>query len=361
MVRRRTWLVVLVALGLVTASVAYGVVALDRPQVESVDNEWGTVTSERTEVETRIGVDDPRLLRLGDAAADVSYTVSLNDLEIASERKRRIDAAGDDANVTVSTWLDNDDIPAWWASHVRRNETTTVRVEPDVVVEYAGLRLPAEEWTRTRTVRTDLLEPLRLTERREVRAGGQLLFVVNETDAQWGTATTNRTPIDASATVTNPTPIPIPITEVRYAVRLNGVPVGQGVAGEQTLLPPNSTRTLAATAAIDTDELDEWWVTHLRNDETSTLTVDFTATLEYAGFEREVPLDFLSYNRTFRTDMLGSADAGTVDSSGNQGSAAARNRSVGIDGTSRSSPPDSEPAPPGMVELFGTPVRTTRV
>ncbi|WP_226004518.1 LEA type 2 family protein [Natrinema salinisoli] len=358
---RRTWTVLLVVLVVLVAAGTYGLLAVERPRVDSVDSEWGTVTSERTEVETRIGVDNPRLLRVGDAAADVSYTVSMNDLEVASERKRQVDAAGDEATVTVSTWLDNDDIPAWWASHIRRNETTTVRVEPDVVIEYAGLRLPAEEWTRTHTVRTDLLEPLQTTEPREFQAGGQPVFVVNETDARWGNATAERTPIDASATVTNPTSLPIPITEVRYAVRLNGIRVGEGVASERTVLPANSTRTLAANATIDNDRLDEWWVTHLRNDETSTLTVDFTATLEYAGLERELPLDFLSYNRTFRTDMLGSTGAGAVDSSGSQESVTARNGGGAIDGTSRSSPPDSEPTPLVTVELFETPLRTSRV
>jgi LEA14-like dessication related protein len=326
MVRRRTWLVVLVAIVLIGATVAYGLVALDRPQVESVDNEWGTVTSERTEVETRIGIENPRLLRVGDAAADVSYTVSLNDVEVASERKRRVDVAGDEANISASTWIDNDDVPAWWASHIRRNETTTVRVEPDVVVEYAGLRLPASEWTRTRTVRTDLLEPLQLTERREFRVGGQPVLVVNETDAQWGNATIDRTPINASATVTNPTRIPIPITELEYTVRLNDIPVGQGAAGEQLLLEPGRTRTIEANATIDTDRLDEWWVTHRRNDGTSTLTVDFTATVEYAGLEQRLPLDFLSYNRTFRTDLLGSSDSRPIDQSDSQAATSARRR-----------------------------------
>ncbi len=325
-------MVLLVAILLVVAAAAYGLFAVDRPQVESVDNEWGTVTSERTEIETRIAVDDPRLLRVGDAAADVSYTVSLNDVEVATERQRQIDS-GTESEIAVSTWLDNDDIPAWWASHVERNETTTVRMEPEVVVEHAGIRRSADRWTQTRTVRTDLLEPLRTTENQAFEAGGRTLFVVNETDAEWGNATPNRTPIDASATVTNPTAIPIPIAEIRYTVQLNGIVVGDGVAGEQLLLEPERTQTIEANATIDTDTLDEWWVTHLRNDETSNLSVEFDATLEFAGAEREVPLEFLSYERPVRTDMLGSSDteaAGSADAdtaaSSDQGSDRTRNQ-----------------------------------
>lgn len=305
---------VLVAIALIGAVTAYGVLAVDRPRVESVDNEWGTVTDERTEVETRIAVDDPLLLRVGDATADVSYTVSLNDVVVASERETRVRLEDDEQTVTVSTWIDNDEIPAWWASHVERNETTTVRVEPDVTTSYGGVRLPADGWTWNRTVRTDLLEPLRTNESREFRAYDRTVFVVEETDARWGDATENRTPIEASATVTNPTRIPVPIAEIGYTVRLNGIVVGEGVAADRTVVAPGSTRTIDADAAIDNAELDDWWVTHVRNDERSTLTVDFTATLEYAGLRREVPLEFLSYERPFRTDLFGAADASANES-----------------------------------------------
>jgi len=318
MVRRRTGLVLFLAVVLLVATAAYGVLAVDRPQVESVDNEWGAVTNDRTEVETRIGVDSPLLLRVGDAAADISYTVLMNDIEFATERENRVSLDGDESTVSVSTWLDNDEIPAWWVSHIKRNETTTVRVQPDVVVDVAGIRLPADEWTRTRTVHTDLLEPLETNESQEFQAYGRTVMVVDETNATWGNATANRTPIDASATVTNPTPIPVPITEIRYTVQLNGIVVGAGTAAERTVLEPDSTQSLEATAAIDNSRLDEWWVTHLRNDEASNLTVDFDATLESGGVERTIPLEFISYERTFETDLLGAADSSANESAGNE-------------------------------------------
>ncbi|WP_254531889.1 LEA type 2 family protein [Natrinema gelatinilyticum] len=318
----------LVVVALIGATAAYGVLAVGRPQVESVDSKWGTVTTERTEVETRITVDDPLLLRLGDSAADVSYVVSMNDIEVATERENRVKLDGNDSTVTVSTWLDNDDIPAWWASHVNRNETTTVRVDPDVGITYVGIQLSTTELTRTRTVRTNLLEPLRTNETQQVQAGGQTVFVVNETNAQWGTATSNRSPIDASATVTNPAPVPVPITEIGYTVRLNGIVVGQGVAARQTVIPPGSTRTLDVNATIDNSRLDEWWTTHVRNNETSTLTVEFDATLEYGGVTRTLPLDVLSYERTFETDLFGNGTNETSSTSRSQESTRNRFRAV---------------------------------
>ena len=97
--RRKTAIVILVALVLITATVAYGVILADRPQIESVDNEWGTVTDEQTEVETRITVDNPLLLRVSDTTANVSYTISANDIVLASEQDNRVQLAGSESTI----------------------------------------------------------------------------------------------------------------------------------------------------------------------------------------------------------------------------------------------------------------------
>jgi len=302
---------VLVVIALLGGIVAYGLVVVDKPRVESVDNSWGTVEENRSEVETEITVDNPLLLRVGDGVANVRYTVAMNDVRFADEREKQVQLQGRDDVVTVRTWVDNDEIPDWWVTHINRNETTTVRVDPTVALEYGGVDAPADSLTRERTFRTDLLEPLQTERTREFSAFNQTALVVNETDARWGDATSERTPINASATVTNPLPAPLPVTNVSYTVRMNGIVVGQGQAGQQTLIPAGSTQTLRANASIDNSELDEWWVTHLRNNETTRLSVDFNATVEYAGIERELPLDFVSYNRTFETAVFASSGSST--------------------------------------------------
>ena len=340
--RWKAGVAVLVVLVSLVGIAAYGLLVVDRPSVESVDNSWGTVEENRTEVETEIAVDNPLLLRVADGAANVGYTISMNDVRIADERKERVRLQGRDDVVTVRTWVDNDEVPDWWATHVNRNETTTVRVDPSVALEYGGVDVPADRWTRERTFRTDLLAPLQTDQEREFTAFNRTVLAVEETDAQWGHATVERTPINASATVTNSLSVPIPITNVSYTVRMNGIVVGQGEAGQQTLIPAESTRTLRANASINNTRLDEWWITHLRNDETTELSVDFEATIEYAGVERELPLDFVSYNRTFETDVFGA--------SGTDASA----RATAVDASP--APHDSPPAP----ESNADPAASTR-
>ncbi|WP_101296862.1 LEA type 2 family protein [Halegenticoccus soli] len=311
----------------VASAAVIGVATLERPRIDGVDNSWGTVAENRTEIETQIAVDNPRLLEWGDGVADVTYTVSLNSVQIADGRKKQVDLSGGRDVITASTWMNNDDVPEWWVTHVNNDETTTVRVNPAVVVESTDVTFPVDSRTRTRTVETDLLAPLQTNETRRFGAFGRTLLVVNGTDARWGHATAERTPLIVSATVTNPTPVPIPIADIGYTIRMNGVRVGHSVGDQEEVIPPHSTRTIETRAIIDNSKLDEWWVTHLRNDETTRLTVDFHATVEYRGERQRLPLDFLTYQRTFDTNIF-------------QQNAVSVNGSVDTDGT-----PAQEPTP----------------
>lgn len=300
---------------LLVGAAVVGVLAFDRPRVAGVDNDWGEVTENRTEIETQIAVKNPRLLELADGVTNVRYTVSLNDVRIADDRVERVDVSGDRDAISTTTWANNDKIPEWWASHINRNETTTVRVNPTVVTEAVGLTFPAKAQTRTRTVRTNMLEPLQSERTRTLDAFGRTLLIVNETSAHWGNATAERTPLNASATITNPTSVPIPVVDIGYTIRMNGVRVGHSTADQRTVIPPHSTRTVRTRAIIDNSKLDQWWVTHVRNNETTNMTVDFHATVEFMGQQRRIPLDFLTFERTFETDIFGESDSIGANSS----------------------------------------------
>lgn len=298
-------LAIVVALGVLLGGIAVGAYAIDRPSVRCVENDWGTVTEERTEVQTRITITNSRLVELTDTAVAAEYTVSLNGIQVVDGRKESVRLSGPASVIESSVWLDNSDIPRWWASHVNRGEKTTVRVNPTVETELGGYAFGVSSLTRTRTVRTDLLEPLRVDRTRQLRVRNRTVLVVNETRARWGNATVERTPLDGSATVTNPLPVAVPLTNVTYTVRMNDVVVGRGRAGTQTVVQPGATETIEADAVIDNQKLDEWWVTHRRNDGTSRLVVTFNATVEVVGERIRVPLRFLSLERTFTTDILG--------------------------------------------------------
>ncbi len=53
--------------------------------------------------------------------------------------------------------------------------------------------------------------------------------------------------------------------------------------------------------------MDRWWVTHVRNGETSTLSIDVHVTVEVGGLRYRVELDALGGDQTITTDILGGA------------------------------------------------------
>jgi len=299
----------LVALLVVAAGV--GVVFVDPPKTTDVDSEFGRVTDERTEVRTRVTVEDPTLLRVGEPVADVEYTVSMNDVQMAHEREEAVDLSRGRNVVQLSTWLDNDDVPQWWVTHVENGERTTVEVDPTVSVDRLGVAVESDSLTRTRTFETDLLAPLQSNETRSLQAFDRTILQVERTTAEWGEPTADETPVHASMTVRNPLSVPVPVSKLSYVVEMNGVVVGEGSVGERTLVSPDSTETIPANFAIDNSRLDEWWVTHVRRNQTSQMTVQFAAQVELGDRSVRLPLGPLSFQQTFETDVLGSGEVRT--------------------------------------------------
>jgi LEA14-like dessication related protein len=218
----------------------------------------------------------------------------------------------------------NERIPAWWVSHVRNDERTTVRIDASVHSSTLGRSV---DLPQRRTVETDLIGQFRSTADRPVNADLPLVsdpvLVIRETDAQWGNVTDRRTPIDASMTVYNPKTVPYVVTEIGYNVTMNGVPVGNGTTDRAHAIPGRSERTVGTTVAIDNRRLDEWWVSHLRNDQVSELRIDFHATVRLPdGSTVRVPLDALTYTETIETDVFGTKNASSNGSTGSSASTA---------------------------------------
>jgi len=58
---------------------------------------------------------------------------------------------------------------------------------------------------------------------------------------------------------------------------------------------------------IDSQKIDEWWVSLIENDETTTVSVEISATIEIGGKTETITIDFLGGDSTVTTDILGSA------------------------------------------------------
>ncbi|WP_205254134.1 MULTISPECIES: LEA type 2 family protein [Halostella] len=297
----------------VGAAVAAGLLGV--PSVESVDNEFGEVDETTTVIVTDLAVDNPNPFGTGFLGASAEYTVRMNGVPMANGSKEDLDLDPGRNDVRLRTHMDNRRIPDWWVTHVRNGERTEVAIDARIRSDAVGRSVPVE---RTETINTSMIERFDSNETRPVEADSRVfddpMLYVNETRGEWGTVTAEETPMDATFVAYNPKSVPYVVTEMRYEITMNGVVVGEGTSGREYVIEPRSSETIEARTAIRNERLDDWWVTHLRNDEVTTLRIEFAATVEAEDptsltgrtLSLRLPMNELTHEETIETDILGS-------------------------------------------------------
>jgi LEA14-like dessication related protein len=315
-----TWKVTAVVVGLLVASLvgAVAVGVLGAPTVEDVENRFGEVTNETTVVHTDLVVHNPNPvgIRLGDT--EINYTVRMNGVPMAEGGGVGLNLRTGNSTQQFTTEMDNDQIPPWWRSHVNADERTVVTINATVRTSVLGER--QFDVTQEREIETDIIGQFNSEETRPVEAenppptASNPILYVNRTAADWGQATERRTPIDMQFVVFNPQLEPYVVTELGYEITMNDVQVGEGRSQDNYVIPGGGTGTLETTTFIRNDRLDEWWVTHLRNDQVTDLRIEFYALVELpTGQSVRVPLDELTYEETIETDIFGTKNASGAD------------------------------------------------
>jgi len=305
------------ALGVVGAG-AFSFGLLGAPSVAGVHNSFGNVTDETTEIRTDLVVTNPNPIGASLGDVSVRYDVRMNDVAMANGTKRGVSIGTGNSTIAFRTEMRNDRIPAWWASHVRNGERTTVRIDATVESGTLGRNFAAPPVERS--VSTDLISAFNSTEERPIDANQPVVSdpvaYVNETSADWGEVTDARTPIDMRFAVYNAKTVPMAVTEIGYNVTMNGVNVGSGATDREYVIEGHTTETVDAEAAIRNERLDDWWVTHLERDQVTDLRIDFYAEIEVGGETFRVPLEELTYERTVETDIFGTK--GETEGHGNE-------------------------------------------
>ncbi|MFD1634941.1 LEA type 2 family protein [Haloplanus ruber] len=290
------------------------VFVLGQPSVSGVDNRFGGVNETTTVVESDLSVRNPNPIGASLGGLTVDYAIDMNGIRMATGVKEGLSLPSGESTVPMTTHLANERIPAWWVSHLDNGERTELAITADVHSSALDTSFGTPQVTRT--VETDVISAFNSTERRPVGEegpNGEPILYIEETSAQWGAIDSSATEIEMRFVVYNPNPYPVPVSELSYRATMNGVEMGTGVTEGQGTVPPESTRTIRATTVLDNGNIDEWWVTHLENDQRTELRIDFSARVELPTGTVEIPLRPLTYTETIETDLFGNkneTDAG---------------------------------------------------
>ncbi|MFB6120648.1 MAG: LEA type 2 family protein [Halobacteriaceae archaeon] len=301
---------VLLVLAVGVAAAYFGGV-IGVPQVESMENSFGTVNESTTVIETNVTVNNPNPIGISLGGVSLNYTVDMNEVRMASGDKTGISIGTGNSTVTLTTLMDNSQIPKWWVSHIRNGEQTTVDVRATVTSSLLG-----QSYTTSlpgRTINTDLLSSFNSTETRAVNANHPIVSdpvaYINETSASWGQVTQSETPTKMAFVVYNPKSYPITVSELGYNVTMAGVDMGDGATQDPVVIQPHSAETIRANVVIDNTNLDRWWVEHLQNGQSSTLRITFYARASVGGQTIRLPLDAFTHEEQIETDIFGGSGA----------------------------------------------------
>jgi LEA14-like dessication related protein len=322
------------------------------PQIDSIDNRFGEVNNSTSEIQTTITVTNPNPIGISLGGTTIDYTVDMNNVSMAAGQKEGIAIGAGNSTVDLVTYMDNSKIPAWWYTHIQNGEQSDLLVDATVSHNTLG----SHNFETSKTIETDILGAFNSTETRPINASSSVVsdpvLYINETSGSYGSELTReQTPIDLGFTVYNPKPYPYVVTRVDYTIYMNNITVGEGSNERNTAIPPSSTETINTNTVIQNEHLDEWWVSHLQNNQTTDLYIDMQVVVQAdtpAGTTPPITIDSdeLDYRETIETDIFGNK--------GNTSDGSAGNATPADDGTAT----DDDSSPTATAEESPTPTPT---
>ncbi len=123
---------------------------------------------------------------------------------------------------------------------------------------------------------------------------------IREIKHGWGKVTSSTTEIITKIKVYNPNPIPLPLKDIRTEVYMNNVKMGEGSALKSEI-KANSESTIVISTKLENGKIPEWWVSHIKNGEKSTMSVKGYLIFDLKVTEFKYPIEL---SKPIKTDIL---------------------------------------------------------
>ncbi|MFB6202924.1 MAG: LEA type 2 family protein [Candidatus Nanohaloarchaea archaeon] len=312
----RILLAAVAGIGLVLGG-AYFSGAFQKPGYGLKDmGDWSNVSNDSVEIVTSAWVHNPNPIGLSLSGLKASYTVNMNGVEVASGSKTGLSIpANRNTTIEIRTGIEIEKMSEWWASHVRQGEKTDIEIPVTVSGGLFGKSLWSQSFTYTDTVETDvdsILDRAVAGARGEYShaATGTRIEILNAS-ARFGEVTENRTRIVTVFEVHNPNSYPIPTPEFEGEVSMNNVTVADWKANEVGVsnpedaeIMPGETRDVVFHTYMDNEKVEDWFITHVRNNESSDGYVEFQLGFDFAGQKLMLPANPRKCGFSFQTGIL---------------------------------------------------------
>jgi LEA14-like dessication related protein len=257
------------------------------PEIRDVSLTWGKVTPYTTEILGTVIMFNPNTVNI--PVKKVSCDIVINEFNIGSGETLGLQIKKNtEFPVKISAVFDNTRFSDVWAEHIRRDENSEVTIKLGGSVDL-GVGTVTVPFTINQSFETDLLENLKnvdpVTIEKKVKVplfGEKSVFKISLVglSGDWGSATSQASRINLSATIYNENPYPLLVPKVRCIVESNGLRIGSGETGFLNAFEPDSTKDVEFIATLDSGLMDEWFVRHVEQGEQSQFDIRV-----FLGFE----------------------------------------------------------------------------
>ena len=282
----RYWLVLLaLATALITGCV--------QPEVKSVHTQWGEVSDQYSELLVTVDISNPLpFLPL----KDVESYIYVNGIQIAKGNAVEI---GKD-RLVLSIKIENDRIRDMWVSHLQRGERSEmlIKVIPVINLLITEYRYPVELKEEFVTDILGMSFP-----DQSVTVAGRKIFVLKDIGLELGSVDNLRTEIFVKGTAVNNAPVSLNVRKLEYRILMNGIVMGEGTEDLNIALKSGEQVGIRVPVTMDNTKLPEWWVSHVKNGEHTTVRVEAKMYIEFMGIEYPVPV---TQETEFSTSLAGS-------------------------------------------------------
>lgn len=287
---------------------AYYSGAIDLPTYGIEDiGDWGAVTDDEVDIHTTLWLHNPNQFDFNLSGVRATYRIQMNDVPLARGEQENLSITEGNNTVELTTSLRYNNIPEWWARHLRRGESSALKASAQIYLGFLPTTFSIDGITYTDTINTDLIgmmnDALSQMEGEYVGPGTTVAGIdtrprveIHGGSAEWGSITRDTTWLHVTLNMHNPNPYPIPLPGLDGDLVMNDITVGEWSGNTQlldapadSLIPAGATREATYRIVISNDKIDDWFISHVKNTEHTDASTTFRLRFDIGDITLYVP------------------------------------------------------------------------
>ncbi|GCC11012.1 late embryogenesis abundant protein [archaeon] len=273
--------------------------SLAKPEIKSMSNHWGKVNLQETEIITSADIYNPNPVSI--PINRINVEIYMNGIKLASGETRDINLiANKNSQIEFTTILNNTKLPEWWYTNIKNGGHTTVLMKTTVYFNLLGREFSFPPIEIKKDITTNILgsASMKFSGNSGLPLGAPEIRSMTN---RWGNITLGKTQVITQLKVYNPNPFPVPVKSIDYSITMNNILMASGKSNSVEL-PPHSEKVIIAYTYIDNKDIPMWWVSHIKNHETTLMVIKGKMVFDIAGKTLEIPLP--EYKKKFKTNIL---------------------------------------------------------